>query len=78
MCFFKAFLEEGRYIPWQECQEQGLKKASRASFKRTIGRSRPVSMVCLATWCRTRCFELVSSNADGKRMCIHNYHACCT
>ena len=43
-CVTQAFLEDGRYIPWQECQEQGIKKASRVSFKRTIGRSRPVRL----------------------------------
>mmetsp|Transcript_6388 Transcript_6388/g.18404 ORF Transcript_6388/g.18404 Transcript_6388/m.18404 type:complete len:487 (-) Transcript_6388:337-1797(-) len=38
----KAFLEEGKFQKWEDAQAAGVRKSSKETFKRTIGRTKPV------------------------------------
>ena len=48
----QAFLEEGHFEKWEDAQATGMRKNSKDTFNRTVGRSRPVSATawCILHW----------------------------
>ena len=47
----QAFLEEGRFQKWEDAQAAGVRKSSKETFKRTVGRNKPVRVAMASDPC---------------------------